>query len=132
MYMLGTNICIYLIKKKPVEVLKRFQEVEVGNIGISSITLSELVFGAQKSQQPEKNMQALEKFTISLEILPYDINAAFVYGKIRESLEAKGTPIGPMDTLIAAQAISSRSILVTNNEKEFTRIPGLQVENWVS
>ncbi len=132
MYLLDTNICIYLIKKKPIQVLKHFQDIEVGHIGISSITLSELVFGIQKSQFPEKNIRALEKFTISLEILPYDTKAAHVYGKIRKDLESKGTPIGPMDTLIAAHAMSSQNILVTNNEKEFNRIPNLQIENWVS
>lgn len=131
-YLLDTNICIYLIKKKPVGALKRFQEVGIGHIGISSITLSELVFGAQKSQHPGKNIQALEKFTISLEILPYNTKAAYVYGKIRKELELQETPIGPMDTLIAAHAISSQNILVTNNEKEFNRIPDLQIENWVS
>ncbi len=132
MYLLDTNICIYLIKKKPIEVLKRFQQIEIGNIGISSITLSELVFGCQKSQFPDKNLQALEKFTIPLETFPYDAKAARVYGKIRKELESKGQPIGSMDTLIAAHAISLNCILITNNEKEFNRVPDLRIENWVT
>ncbi len=132
MYLLDTNICIYLIKKKPIEVLQHFQKIDVGMIGISSITHSELLFGVEKSQFPEKNFDALEKFTVSLEVLPYDSKASYVYGKIRKNLESKGTPIGSMDTLIAAHAISSNSILVTNNEKEFRRIPELKIENWVN
>ncbi len=131
MYLLDTNICIYLIKMKPIRVLRRFQEIEAGHIGISSITFSELVFGVQKSQYYKKNIQALEKFTISLEILPYDTKAAYIYGKIRKELESQGTPIGPMDTLIAAHALSRNSVLVTNNAKEFKRVRKLKVENWV-
>jgi len=109
--------------------LKRFQEVEAGNIGISSIALSELAFGVQKSQYHKKNIQALEKFTISLEILPYDTKAAYVYGKIRKELESQGTPMGPMDILIVAHALSRNLILVTNNVKEFKRVNKLKVEN---
>lgn len=131
MYLLDTDICIYLIKRKPKEVLEHFKDIEIGHIGISSITFSELAFGAQKSQFPEKNLKALEKFTVSLEVLPYSTKAACIYGKIRKDLESKGTPIGPMDTLIAAHALSSNSILVTNNEKEFNRVCNLKVENWV-
>ncbi len=131
MYLLDTNICIYLIKKKPINVLRRFQEAGAGRIGISSITLSELVFGVEKSQPYKKNIQALEKFTISLEILPYDTKAAYFYGKIRKELESQGTPIGPMDTLIAAHALSRNLVLVTNNSKEFKRVKKLKVENWI-
>jgi tRNA(fMet)-specific endonuclease VapC len=131
-YQLDTDICIYLIKKKPVEVLKRFQEINVGDISISSITLSELIFGVRKSQYPDKNLKALEKFIISLEVLSYNTKTAYVYGNIKKALESNGTPIGPMDALIAAHAISYKNILITNNEREFNRVPGLKVENWVS
>ncbi len=132
MYLLDTNICIYLIRRKPIQVLHRFQQIKIGSIGISSITFSELTFGAQKSQFPEKNLQALEKFTIPLKTLPYDTKAAYIYGKIRKELESKGQPIGSMDTLIAAHAVSINCILVTNNEKEFNKVPDLQVENWIT
>ena len=131
MYLLDTNICIYIIKKKPVQVIKRFQKLFPGQVAISSITLSELNFGVEKSNFPEKNRDALEKFLVSLEILNYDSNASSVYGKIRKHLASQGTPIGSLDTLIAAHAISINAILVTNNEKEFCRVPDLALENWV-
>ena len=131
MYLLDTNICIYLIKKKPFAVLKHFQQLDLGLIGISSVTHSELMFGVEKSQFPEKNLQALEKFTISLNVFSYDKKASIFYGKVRRTLEAKGTPIGAMDTLIAAHALSRNCTLVTNNEKEFKRVPDLKIENWI-
>lgn len=132
MYLLDTNICIYIIKKKPIEVIKRFQKILPGQVAISSITLSELQFGIEKSNFPGKNRDALEKFLIPLEIISYDSEASIVYGRIRKHLESKGTPIGSLDTLIAAHAISINSILVTNNEKEFCRVPDLVIENWIS
>jgi tRNA(fMet)-specific endonuclease VapC len=130
-YLLDTNICIYIIKKKPPEVLQKFSDCPVGEIGLSSITVAELEYGVQKSQQPERNEKALEKFIIPLEIAPFDYKASIAYGKIRAQLEAKGTPIGPLDTLIAAHALSLNATLVTNNTREFIRIPGLKVINWV-
>ncbi len=132
MYLLDTNICIYLIKQKPIQVLNYFQENRPGKIAISSITLSELQFGVEKSDYQEKNRQALEKFVIPLQIFNYDSAASSVYGKIRMHLESQGTPIGPLDTLIAAHAISINAILVTNNVKEFSRVPNLLVENWIN
>jgi len=132
MYLLDTNICIYIIKKKPIEVIKRFQKLPPGQVAISAITLSELQFGIEKSNFPEKNRDALEKFLIPLEIVNYDSEASIVYGRIRKHLESKGTPIGSLDTLIAAHAISINSILVTNNEKEFRRVPDLIIENWIN
>ena len=132
MYLLDTNICIYIIKKKPVEVIKRFQKLPPGQVAISSITLSELNFGVEKSNFPEKNRDALEKFLIPLEIVNYGYDASSVYGRIRKHLESKGTPIGSLDTLIAAHAISINSILETNNEKEFCRVPDLVIENWIN
>ncbi|MEM1255173.1 MAG: type II toxin-antitoxin system VapC family toxin [Cyanobacteria bacterium P01_H01_bin.21] len=129
-YLLDTNICIYIIKRKPSDVFSRFQTFEVGDIGISSITVAELTHGTQKSQHPEKNQAALEQFLLPLEIVDFDITAAQVYGAIRSQLEKQGTPIGPLDFLIAAQALSLGIRLITNNEKEFLRVPGLVVENW--
>lgn len=130
-YLLDTNICIYIIKRKPPEVFKRFRAYEVGDIGVSTVTIAELTHGTQKSQHPEKNQAALDQFLLPLEIIDFDITAAQTYGFIRAQLEKKGTPIGPLDFLIAAQALSLDIRLVTNNEKEFLRVPELTVENWV-
>ncbi|MEZ4599145.1 MAG: type II toxin-antitoxin system VapC family toxin [Syntrophotaleaceae bacterium] len=132
MVMLDTNICIYLIKQKPPEVLKRFLEYQVGDIAISSITLAELRYGVAKSHYREKNAKALDEFIIPLEILPFDEEATRAYGEIRAALEKAGTPIGSMDLLIAAHAASLDATLVTNNTKEFIRVPGLRVEDWTS
>lgn len=131
MKMLDTNICIYAIKNKPEDVVKRFtQEMESG-LCISSITLAELSHGVEKSSNPIKNQFALTKFLTPLTILPFDDFAAFEYGKIRSYLQRNGTPIGPMDTLIAAHARSEGMVLVTNNTREFERVPDLILENWV-
>jgi len=129
-YILDTNICIYIIKKRPINVFKKFRSLSVGSIGISSITLAELQFGIMKSSNPEKNQEALDKFLIPLEIIDFGVNATIEYGKIRAELEKNGTPIGPLDTLIASHAKSLDLILVTNNEREFERIVGLKIENW--
>jgi tRNA(fMet)-specific endonuclease VapC len=129
-YLLDTNICIYIIKKKPIGVFEKFKSLSIGSIGISSITLAELQYGIMKSSYPEKNQEALDKFITPLEIIDFDYNATIEYGKIRADLERKGISIGPLDTLIAAHAKSLDLILVTNNEKEFERILGLKVENW--
>lgn len=129
-WMLDTNICIYIIKQKPVAVLKKFSVLVPGQVAISVITLAELEYGA-KSAAVEKNMAALRQFLIPFDVLPFDYNATIEYGIIRTELEAKGMTIGPLDTLIAAHAKSVSHILVTNNEKEFSRVNGLQIENWV-
>ena len=131
-YLLDTNICIYIIKRKPIEVLEKFKQCKVGDIGISTITLSELEYGVQKSGNPEKNKKALQEFLIPIEIIDFDYNASLTYGKVRSYLERKGTPIGALDTLIAAHALSMNIPVVTNNEKEFIRVPYLHVENWVN
>ena len=128
--MLDTNTCIYIIKKKPAYVIKRFHKARISDIGISSITLSELVYGAVKSSKPEQNHMALAQFAAPLEILAYDPKASQLYGDIRYHLEKKGTPIGALDLLIAAHALSAGCVLVTNNEKEFGRVPNLKIENW--
>ena len=130
-YMLDTNICIYLIKQKPTAVLKRFRTTNISEISISSITLSELFYGVSKSSKPEQNFMALTQFVAPLEILPFGSEAAQYYGDLRARLEKQGTPIGSLDMLIAAHALSITSTLVTNNEKEFKRVPGLKIDNWV-
>ncbi|NER06768.1 MAG: type II toxin-antitoxin system VapC family toxin [Okeania sp. SIO3C4] len=131
-YILDTNTCIYIIKKRPAEVEKKFREFMPGDIGVSSICLAELNHGIQKSAKVEENQIGLDEFTLPLIIVPFDESAANEYGKIRAYLERNGTPIGPMDTLIGAHAKSMDVTLVTNNIKEFERIPDLKIENWVN
>ncbi len=130
--MLDTNICIYIIKQQPEAVLKRFLEYQVGDIGISSITLSELRHGVARSTHQDKNSKALDEFITPLEVIPFDEDAAHVYGGIRATLEKAGTPIGAMDMLIAAHAVSLGIPLVTNNTREFVRIPALNVVDWIA
>lgn len=129
-YLLDTNICIYIIKKKPPAVLKRVQSKQPGQIAVSTITLAELGYGIARSRYADRNRIALLEFLFPFTILDFDQRAGVDYGRIRASLEAKGRPIGPMDLLLAAQARSRHLILVTNNEKEFRRIDGLRIENW--
>ena len=129
-FMLDTNTCIYIIKRKPPDVIRRFKRTEISQIGISSITLSELLYGVSKSSRPEQNQLALTQFIAPLEILPYGDEAAQYYGDLRAHLEKQGTPIGSLDMLIAAHALSIPCTLVTNNEKEFIRIPNLKIVNW--
>ena len=128
--MLDTNICIYLIKKQPPSVLERFSTFPVGDIGISIVTLAELHYGVEKSRDQARNRTALEQFIAPLEVAEFDRGASHVYGRLRASLEEKGTLVGGMDLLIAAHAVSLGARLVTNNVREFRRIPGLRVENW--
>lgn len=129
-YMLDTNICIYTMKKKPEQVRLRFQEKLNSGLCISSVTLAELEYGMQNSSNPLKNEQALLRFLLPLSILPFESSAAIEYGAIRAHLQRKGTPIGPLDMLIAAHARAERLILVTNNVREFERVPDLEIENW--
>jgi tRNA(fMet)-specific endonuclease VapC len=131
-YLLDTNICIYIIKKKPVNVFERFQSLTPGTVGISSITAAELQYGVSKSAFPEKNLNALQQFLVPLEIVEFDYEAAIQYGKIRTQLEKAGKSIGSLDLLIGAHAQSLKAILVTNNLKEFVRIEDLKTENWVA
>ena len=130
-YMLDTNICIYIIKRKPTDVIERFRQTRISLIGISSITLSELEYGVAKSSKPDQNQFALAQFLAPLEILSYGDEAAQQYGRLRALLEKQGTPIGSLDMLIAAHVLSIDCILVTNNEKEFNRVPNLKIDNWV-
>jgi tRNA(fMet)-specific endonuclease VapC len=131
-YMLDTNICIYIIKRKPEHVLFRLQRMRLADIGISAITLSELECGVCKSARREENHRSLAEFVAPLEVLPYDDAAASAYGALRAGLESAGRPMGSLDMLIAAHAFALGRILVTNDEKEFRRVPGLIVQNWAA
>ncbi len=129
-YMLDTNMCIYIIKQHPESVLKKFITLPVGEVCISSITLAELMYGVHKSQHHKKNKTALNEFLSPLDIMPFDEEVTDHYGRIRTYLENKGIPIGPLDMMIAAHAQCLGSTLVTNNKKEFIRVPGLNIEDW--
>ncbi len=131
-YLLDTNICIALIRQKPAALIQRITSHQPGEVGISSITLAELIHGVEKSTHVEQNMLALQQFLLPLELSDFDQQAAFIYGKIRAQLERDGQTIGSMDMLIAAQAISLETILVTNNTKEFQRVKDLNIEDWIS
>ena len=130
-YLLDTNICAYIINNKPPQVAQHFQRCDLGDIGISSITIAELNYGIAKSQQRDRNQAALEQFLITLNIVAFDRAASDQDGKLRKYLESMGQPIGPMDMLIAAHALSLGATVVTNNIREFQRVPDLTVENWV-
>ncbi|WP_284286706.1 type II toxin-antitoxin system tRNA(fMet)-specific endonuclease VapC [Alicyclobacillus fastidiosus] len=128
--MLDTNICIYLIKKRSESLLKRMRVFHTGEIGVSVMTVAELQYGVSKSVNQERNQTALEAFLLPLEIAEFTTEATVVYGRVRAELERQGRPIGPLDTLIAAHALSLDVPLVTNNTREFERVSGLRVENW--
>ena len=128
--MLDTNICIYTIKRRPANVIDRLRRLDVSDVGISSITLSELQYGAAKSSRPDQNRIALMEFLAPIEIAFYDDAAAFAYGDVRASLEKRGRPLGALDMLIAAHALSLGATLVTNDKRAFGPVPGLQIENW--
>ena len=130
-FLLDTNICIYIIKQKAPKVFEKFQTLTPSDVGVSSITVAELEYGAYKSQRLEQNRAALSQFLIPLEILPFDERATQTYGQIRAELERRGIVIGSMDMLIASQAISLGLTLVTNNVREFSQIPSLTLENWI-
>jgi len=130
-FLLDTNICIYIIKRQPPQVLDKFRTLDISEIGISSITIAELEYGAYKSQRTEQNRVALNQFLIPLEIVPFDERATETYGQLRSQLERQGIVVGSMDMLIASQAIGLGLILVTNNVRELSRIPGLVIENWI-
>lgn len=129
-YLLDTNICIYVIKRRPISVLDKFNEA-AGHIAISSITLAELLHGVEKSQHVAKNLRAVEDFCSRLDVKDYDENAASHYGEIRADLENKGKIIGVNDLHIAGHARSLGVILVSNNLKEFERVDGLRFQNWI-
>lgn len=131
MILLDTNICIYIINAKPPEVLKHFHRYRLGDIGLSSITAAELAYGVAKSGS-ERNRRALEMFLAPLEILPFDTKAVWAYGQLRADLERRGQTIGALDTMIAAHALAIDALLITNNTREFSRVEGLRLDNWVA
>jgi len=131
MRLLDTNICIYIIKRRPPEVLERFQNFALGELALSSVTVAELYFGAYNSAQVEKNLAVVEHFLIPFEIVDFDSEAAIEYAKIKSDLRGRGEIIGELDMQIAAIAMANRMTVVTNNLKEFERVDGLRVENWV-
>jgi tRNA(fMet)-specific endonuclease VapC len=128
--LLDTNICIYIINAKPPALLERFKSYRLGEIGLCSVVAAELAFGVAKSSSA-RNRHALEMFLAPLTLLPFDERAAWAYGDLRAELERRGTPIGSLDTMIAAHALSLQAKLITNNSREFAQVPGLHVDNWV-
>jgi tRNA(fMet)-specific endonuclease VapC len=130
MYLLDTDTSIYIVKKKPESVFRKLRSQGMEQVAVSTITVAELEHGVEKSQQPERNRVALMEFLIPFALIDFDYKAAQAYGRIRAALESKGSPIGPMDLLLAAQALSRDLIFVTNNVREFRRVEGLRVENW--
>jgi len=131
-FMLDTDSCIALIKRKPGSILRRLTALAPGEAGLSAITLAELRYCVAKSAQREKNALALDEFLLPLEIADFDEPSAGVYGTVRAALEKAGTPIGPLDTQIGAHALSVGATLVTHNIREFRRIPGLTVVDWLA
>jgi tRNA(fMet)-specific endonuclease VapC len=131
-YLLDTNICIYIINEKPEKVLRKFEQYPVYEFGISSITHAELQYGIEKSKNKKTNQDALDEFLLPLTILPFHGKKLVTcYGEIRVSLESKGKTIGPLDMLIAAHALSLDLTIISNNIKEFSRIPKLKCEDWI-
>ncbi len=129
-FMLDTNVCVDLIRKKNDRILRRMKRRNPEELCVSSVTLSELEYGAAKSGNPDRNRLALAEFMTPLAVVPYDDAVAPVYGRVRAALEKAGTPIGPLDMMIAAHALSLGLTVVTDNEREFCRVAGLKVQNW--
>ena len=130
-YLLDTNILIYTIKNRPMSVRRAFKK-HSGQMAISAVSLGELVYGAEKSTQTERNLNDIDGLVSRLKVLPFDQEAAIQFGQVRAELARAGKPIGPYDQMIAGQARSQGLILVSNNMREFKRVPGLRVENWTS
>lgn len=129
-YLLDTNICIYLIKKSPQKVFAKFRQLSVGEVGLSAITYAELEYGVSHSHDPARNRIALSEFLAPLEILDFQVQVAPLYGTLRAALVRSGRMIGPLDLLIAAHALHLGATLITNNLKEFSRIPDLKIDHW--
>ena len=129
-YLIDTDMCIYIMNRWPVDVIERFRQFDPGEIGVSTVTVSELEYGVSKSMHREKNRSRLAEFLAPFAVLAYDEAAAGVYGDIRWRLEKRGLTIGALDMLIGAHAVSRNLVLITTNDKEFGRIEGLKVENW--
>jgi tRNA(fMet)-specific endonuclease VapC len=130
-YMLDTSLCVELLRGRAGAVEDRLRKLRVGEVAISTIALAELEYGAAKSKRPEHHRELLVKFCAPLAVVPFDTAASEQYGRVRTFLEGEGTPIGPLDTLIASHALSLGTKLITGNEDEFRRVPGLAVENWL-
>ena len=130
-YMLDTDICIYTINERSSAVLRAFRQFQSTGLGVSSVTAAELYFGVARTGS-QRNLDALRRFLATLEIAPFDALAAEVFGSMRAWLASRGTPIGPYDTMIAAHAQALGVTLVSNNTREFKRVPGLKVENWAA
>jgi tRNA(fMet)-specific endonuclease VapC len=130
-YLLDTNICIEIIRGRSAVIFDKLRPCAKGEVGISAIVLAELEHGVEKSSHPNQNRIALDKFCAPLTVLAFDDAAAGAYGKIRADLERAGQTIGAMDMLIAAHALAENAVLVTNNEREFRRVEGLAIENWI-
>ena len=130
-FLLDTNICIYIAKQKPLSVLQKFEQLAVGDVAMSTITYGELFFGAQKSHHPRLAMKMLTELISLIPAVPIQTETGKIYGEIRNKLEKQGIPIGNNDLWIASHALNLDVVLVTNNTKEFCRIPHLKVENWV-
>ena len=130
-YLLDTNICIYIHHRRPTQVIERFKRIKSGDAVISVVTYGELLFGAQKSRRQAEALQVIEEFGSTVGVMPMPVKAAAIYGALRAGLEARGEVIGGNDLWIASHAKAEGLTLVTNNEREFKRVPGLNVENWV-
>ena len=129
-FMLDTNICIDLIRKRGERILRKLKRRRLEDICVSAVTLSELEYGVARSSDTDRNRMALAGFMTPVAVMPYDDRVARFYGRVRAELERAGTPIGPLDTMIAAHALTLDLVLVTSNEREFSRVAGLRVENW--
>jgi len=129
-YLLDTNICVLLIRQTSQRVIARLTQHAFNEIAVSALTVAELQYGVAKSAQPAQNQQALDYFLLPFTLLTFDEGVAPMYGEIRVFLERQGTPIGAIDMLLAAQALSQKRVFVTNNTREFARVPGLIVEDW--
>lgn len=129
-YLLDTDICVYIARRKPGTIRARWEGMQVGELGMSVVTCLELVYGAIKSEQPEANLARVEELRENIPVVPLDAGVAKAYGRMRKTLEKKGTPIGPHDLVIAAHAVGLGLTLVTSNVREFARVEGLRVENW--
>jgi len=130
-YLLDTNICIYIIKNRYVELAQKLREVGIENVGVSTITIAELEYGVANSNRPDESMAKLYEFLVPFIVVDFDMDSARYYGKIRKELKDIGQPIGPLDTLISAIALSQGATLVTNNVKEFARVTHLKIEKWI-
>jgi len=129
-YLLDTNICVFLFRRKFPSVLQRLHQTQAGEVGISAVTLAELRYGADRSSDPPKNHAVIDAFLTTVAVVEFREDAARLYGLVRSDLESRGTPIGPLDNMIAAHTLSLGVTLVTNNVREFSRVTGLVVEDW--